>query len=199
MKLKNNYFILRHGHSLRNVKGIASCWPEKTPLPLTEKGVEEAKKSAQEAKKNKINLIFCSDLLRTKQTARLIGKELAIRPKTDKRLREVNVGIFNGRPVNEIGQFWNSKKDLSPLEYYKKRFEKPLPKGETYVGVEKRLFSFIRETEKKHKGKNILLVSHARPLTLLEKVINGYDLKKLTKIIIGKKEIKTGEMKKLKN
>lgn len=197
MKIQNTYFILRHGHSLRNVRQVASSWPEKKPYPLTDRGKKEARKAAQKAQKEKINLIFYSDLLRTKQTAQIVAKKLSLKAKPDKRLREINVGIFNGRPVEEIGRFWDKEKKLSTFDYYKKRFKKAPPRGENYCQIEKRFLSFIKETESKYKGKNILLVSHQRPLTLLEKAIYGYNLKKFIEIIKNKKEIKTGQLKKL--
>jgi broad specificity phosphatase PhoE len=196
--MRNQYYIIRHGHYLGNTKNIASCWPEKSLLPLTKKGKQEIKEVAKKIKNKKIDLIFSSDLLRTKQTAEIIGKELGIKPKTDKRLREDNVGIFNGKLIDEIGRFWDKERKLSPLEYYKKRFQIAPPQGETYTDVEERLSNFIKETEKKYKGKNILIVGHRRPLTLLEKVTYNHSFKKFVKIIIEKKEIKTGELRKLK-
>ncbi len=195
--MRNQYYIIRHGHSLRNVRNIASCWPEKWLLPLTKKGRQEIKEVAKKIKNKKIDLIFSSDLLRTKQTAEIIGKELGIKLRIDKRLREVNVGIFNGRPIDEIGRFWDKERKLSPEEYFLRRFQTTPPKGENYRDIEKKILKFFREIEKEYQGKNILIVSHQRIITLLEKVIYDYDLKEFVKIILEKKEIKTGELRKL--
>ncbi len=196
--MDNHYFLLRHGESLKNVKGFESCWQEKIRVPLTEKGEEEAKKVAKGAKRKKINLIFTSDILRAKQTAAIVGRELGLKPILDKRLREVGLGIFNGKPASQFGSFWNQREKLSALEHYARRFKLSLPGGETYEKIESRLVSFIKETEKKYKGKNVLIVSHQRPLTLLEKVVKKYSLDKFVKIIVGKKEIKVGELRELK-
>lgn len=197
MKLKNNYFILRHGFSLSNFKGIGSCWPEKQKIPLTEKGIKQINQAVKKIKLKKIDLIFHSDLLRTKQTAQIVGQALKIKPEKDERLREVNVGIFNGKKINKIGEFWGKQIKLSPLEHYEKRFHKAPPQGETYFEIEKRLTNFLKEKEKKYRNKNILIVSHGRPLSLLEKIVKNYDLKKFVKRIVEKKEIKTGEFRKL--
>ena len=197
MKLRNTYYFLRHGESLKNVKDFESCWPEKRRAPLTSKGKQEAKKAGLEAKSKKIGLIFYSDLLRTKQTAEIVGKILDVRLKPDKRLREINIGVFNGRSVKSFGKFWDKEEKYSPLQYYSRRYKIPSPRGENYRDLEERLASFIKEVEKNHKGKKILIVSHQRPLTLLEKVVKAYNLKKLVSIIMSKKEIKTGELKKL--
>lgn len=197
MKLKNRYFISRHSESLKNVKGFQSSWPEKIRVPLTERGKKQAMEVARKIRAKKADLIFCSDLLRTKQTAEIVGREIGLKPVPDKRLREVGLGIFNGKPSSQFVSFWNQGKRTSPLEHYGRRFKLPLPGGETYKEVELRLTSFMKEMEKKYRGKNILVVSHKRSLTLLEKVVKSYSLKKFVKIILGKKEIKIDELRKL--
>ena len=197
MKLKNNYFVLRHGYSLANLQVIGSCWPEKKKIPLTEKGIKQIHQAVEKIKKKKIDLIFYSDLLRTKQTAQIVAQALKIKSQKDKRLREVNVGVLNGKKISKIGEFWGKKIKLSPSEHYEKRFHEAPPQGETYFEIEKRLISFIKEKEKKYQKKNILIVSHGRPLSLLEKIIKNYNLKKFVEKIIEQKEIKTGELRKL--
>ena len=197
MKLKNNYFVLRHGYSLANLEETVSCWPEKKEYPLTEKGIKQVLQTVNKIKKKKIDLIFYSDLLRTKQTALIVAQALKIKPKKNKRLREINVGTFNGKKVTQTGRFWDKKGKLPPLEYYQKRFYLAPEKGETYFQIEKRMISFIKEQEKKYNKKNILIVSHQRPITLLEKKVKNYSFEKMVKIIVEKKEIKTGEFRKL--
>ena len=212
--MNNQYVILRHGKSLKDTNDIIVCWPEKIYCPLTKEGEKQIQKVAQKLKKRKvdelrssprcaddcvIDLIFSSDLLRTKQTAEIVGKELMIKPKFDKRLREVNVGILNGKPINEVGRFWNKEGNLPPLEYYLKRFQVAPPKGENYAEIERRLSKFIKEIDKKYQGKNILIIGHQRPLTLLEKVIYNYDLKRFINFILEKKRNKKGRTSQTKN
>ncbi len=198
MHLRNHYYLLRHGESLINVKGLVSCWPEKIYSPLTRKGVKQIKEDAKKLKKKKIKLIFSSDMLRTKQTAKIIAKELGLKIKFDKRLRDVNLGIFNGQLINEVGKFWVKEGEkLSPLEYYKRRFTIAPPKGENYVDIEERMMNFLKNVEKKYKQKNILVVGHKRPLTLLEKMVLGWNRKKFIENIVQGREMKNGEIRKL--
>lgn len=197
--MRNAYYLLRHGESLKNKKNISASWPEKFYSPLTKKGKEDAKKASKTLKKKKIDLIFSSDLLRTKQTAEIIGRELGIKPKFDKRLREADTGIFNGKPLKEIGLFFSKKEgNFSPLRHYLNRFKLSMPGGENYAQVEKRMHAFLKDTERKYLGKNILIVGHQRPLSLLEKVVLGQSRKNFAKKIIEKREIRTGEVRKLR-
>ena len=187
---KNVYYLFRHGHSLRQEMKVVSCWPEEKPLTLTEKGKEEVKRAALELKKEKIDLIFSSDLMRTKQTAEILAKELKVRVIFDKRLREFNVGIFNGKDPSLFWEYIKDKKD--PL------FVKA-PRGESLADVRKRMYEFLRNKEKKFSGKKILLVSHELPLTILEGTLKGLSLEEiLEKRRSGKfKTLKTAQWKKV--
>jgi broad specificity phosphatase PhoE len=197
--MRNQYFLLRHGQSLKNVKNIASSWPEKFYSPLTGKGKRQAKEVAEKLKMKKIDLIFSSDLLRTKQTAEIIGKRLGIKPRFDKRLREIKIGAFNGKPIAEIGKFWRKKEgNLIPLKHYLRRYKFSLPGGENYLQAEKRMQRFLKETDKKYSGKKILIVSHQRPITLLEGIVSGQSREKTAWRIVKREEIRTGEIKRLK-
>lgn len=186
MKLNNKYYIMRHGQATSNVKDIVSCWPEKFYNSLTEHGMAQAKATAQELKSKKINLIFCSPLLRTKETAEIVGKELDLRPKTDKRLKEQNAGVFNGLPFQNLKDFFGKRS----IQRFKVR-----PKnGETYIDIQKRMLNFLKAVDKKYKNKNILIVSHELPLILLQISVNGLPKKDFFKKNI---DMNTAELRKL--
>ena len=183
----NNYFILRHGDSLRQRKKVAMCWPEKIYCPLTKKGEEEVKIAAKKLKKEKIGIIFSSDLLRTKQTAEILSQETGTKIVFNKNLREFNVGIFNGKDPKLA---WDYLSDVVSAK---------LPKGESLMGVRKRMYGFLKEIDKKYQDKNILIVSHELPLTILEGALNGSSI---GEILEGRKEkkiktIKTGEFRRV--
>lgn len=189
MKLNNTYFLMRHGEAIGNKINILSSWPEQFYNPLTPKGRKQVKAAAEEIKKEKISLIFASDILRTKQTAEIIGKELGIKPKYDKRLREWNLGIFEDGPSSQLRDFFKKEKD---------RFRKRVPKGENYKDIIKRMYGFFKEINKKYKKENILIISHEAPLTLLEEKIKGFSQKEIIKKNLDKKKIETGEWRKIK-
>ncbi len=190
MKYNNNYYILRHGESLSNVKYIHSSWPEKFYFPLTDKGKKEVKVSAKILKSKKIDLIFSSDILRTKQTADIVSKELNLKIEYDKRLREVDVGIFNGKTVEEFMKSF-------PKEQKNERFKKKPEGGETHNNVRNRMNDFLKDKDKKYKGKNILIISHQLPLTLIESIAKNIPNLQVFKIFVESKMIKTGELRKI--
>lgn len=193
MKLNNKYYILRHGEAISNAKNIVSSWPEKFKNPLTSRGVKQIKESVKNLKNltkktgKNISLIFASDLLRTKQTASIVNKYLKVKPKFDKRLREVGFGNLNGRPAEEL--LYSS--------FAKERLKNSFEKGETYESVLKRVDSFIKEIDKKYKNKNILIVSHQCALWILENKIKGFSLEEGLKLKKGERRIGRGELREL--
>jgi isoleucyl-tRNA synthetase len=185
---KNRYLILRHGESEMNVKNILiSTLPEKIPCPLTEKGREQILKVAKKLKKEKIDLIISSDLLRTKQTAEILAKELAIKVIFDKRLRDIRAGVFEGKNIKEHNLFWKN---------YEERFLKALKGGENYNQVKMRIYNFFKSLERKYSGKTILVISHQRPFAMLEGAIKGYSIKEFSEKIEPRK-MKTGELREI--
>ena len=165
MKLKNKYYIVRHGQAVSNVKEIMSCWPEKFHNPVTQVGRKMVKQSAQKLKSKNINMIFASPLLRTKITSEIVGKALGVTPKTDMRLKEQDVGIYNGRPYQDTSDFFGEK---TP-----KRFKLKPKGGEVFIDIKKRMEGFIKAIDKKYKNKTILVISHELPLIWLDCVVKG--------------------------
>ena len=190
VKFNNKYYILRHGEAKSNVKSIVSSWPEKFNNPLTKKGVSEIKKAAGKLKGKNINFIFASPLLRTRETAEIVGKVIGVKPKIDKRLREIDFGTFNYKPVEEFGKYFK-------INNIKARIKEKTPGGENYMEVTKRMFSFLKQVDKKFKNKNILIVSHQAPLLLLRAKVMGISLSdSINKIekIFEEKRMTKGEL-----
>ena len=190
MKMKNDYFLLRHGQTSYQAKRKATLYsfPEKKPINLTEKGKKQILESAKKLKKRnslEIDLVFSSDILRTKQTAAIAGRVLGKKPVFDARLREVNFGDFHGKTKKSYYGYFSS---------LKQRFTKRPPNGESLNDVVKRLKIFLKEIEKKYRGKRILIISHGDTLRLLMGIIKGIDLNKVFK----KYYFETGELKKIK-
>lgn len=163
---KNRIFIARHAEADHNVSGILASGKErgKTLSKLTPKGIKQAEKIAEELKKAKIQVIFCSPYTRTRQTAQIIAKKTGAKIIFDKRLVEINGGTFNGRPVREHTKFFSSKNDI---------FTKTPPGGENYNEVKRRMLESLQDINSKYQNKNILVISHGDPLWMMSGVAIG--------------------------
>ena len=161
----NYYIFLRHGQAENNRIRIVSSWPENKVYNLTLKGAREIEKLIPEFRKKKIDLIFSSDLTRAKETARIIAGALNKKVVYDKRLREQNFGVYNGRPADEWRQLFDRESD--------KYLVKPAG-GESLDDVKKRMMGFLKAMDKRYEGKNILIVSHANPILAAAGAYQGY-------------------------
>ena len=75
----NTFYFSRHGEARTNVEDVNSCWPEKDVYDLTVAGVARAEHLADVLKeKGGVDMIFASDLLRTKHTAEIVGKAFGV-------------------------------------------------------------------------------------------------------------------------
>ncbi|MCD6410360.1 class I tRNA ligase family protein [bacterium] len=169
----NRYFLLRHGEAENVVKRIYSSYPEKQEFHLTEKGEEQIKKVAQLLKKEKIDLIFASDLLRTKETAEIVSKTLGLEVIYDERLREIDQGDLNGLSIEEARKFWDPEGKLSKEEFTLARINKPAPNGQSFADLRCQVLDFVKELEKKYQNKAILIISHESSLLMLETALLG--------------------------
>lgn len=169
-KSTNEYFLMRHGEAEANAEGIIST-DIKENNPLTEKGGKEVEKTAEKLKKEKIDFVYASDFERTKETVEILAKELNIREEQivfDKRLREYNAGVLNGKNWREYHRMFANIEE---------RFTKAPEGGETYNDLRKRIGEFLYETDKKHQDEKILIISHGLPLFTAMMVTDGLEEK----------------------
>jgi len=187
----NKYYILRHGRNHYQVEysDWTYTWPEKKPILLNQEGKNQVIKAAKELKKKGIDVIYFSDMNRTRQTAEIANKYLGAEIIMDKRLRDVNLGVYHGVKKKEFFKLFPKTMD----NFYGRKPEG----GENWGEVRKRMMDFLNDIDKKHKNKTILLIGHGDPLWLLEGVFKGWSDGKLLKIKLEKRDIKTGEWRKL--
>ena len=139
--------------------------------PLTKKGKEQAENSAEKLIGQKIDLIFYSEFERTKETAFIVAEKIGLAEEnmiSDKRLIEIDCGIFDGRSKDDYDSYF-----LSVLE----NFTKATPEGETINDLKRRMGQFLYEIEDKYKNKNILIVSHGYPIWMIYASACGLDEK----------------------
>ena len=170
---KNRYIFLRHGMNIHqtDLKGVLYCWPDDTPpVSLLKEGIEEVKKAGEILKDKHIDGIYSSDILRTRQTSEIVAKAINFDSEKivyDQRLRDINWGIFGGKTEKEGWEFYNNN--------YLKRFEIAPPEGESWNECQKRMVEALKSIENSNQNKNILIVSHADSLWLLEGYMRGMD------------------------
>ena len=167
----NKLILLRHGQSQWNLENRFTGWKD---IPLTTKGINEAKIAGRLIKENniKIDLIFSSVLQRAYETARLAviemdqlhlwnaNNELVITK--DKSLNERDYGDLVGLNKKETAD----KYGKDQVHQWRRFYEVTPPGGESLKDVVLRVqpyFDEAIEPEIKNK-KNILISAHGNSL-----------------------------------
>ena len=105
-----------------------------------------------------IKRIISSDILRARQTAEIVGKELSLPVELDKNLREQNKGTLTGR----------LKTTLTPTERAlidHQQVTTSFPEGETLIDVYKRIRDYLVKINE--YGDDSLVVTHRGVINML--------------------------------
>ncbi len=155
-----NLILVRHGQTVANREGLTQGFFES---PLTALGRKEARELAKRLKKAKFDAIYSSDYSRAVDTAKAISKfHRNVKIKIDKRIRERNLGVYEGIKMSDLG-FDALHPPLRP------------PNGETFSQMSKRVMGFIKEIAKKYEDETVLLATHAGPIYVLLAKATGLD------------------------
>jgi broad specificity phosphatase PhoE len=91
--------IARHGETIDNANGL--ILGRRDP-PLSELGREQSARLARQAQAAGVITIWCSPLLRARQTAGVVGQAIGVEPTVFDDLIESDRGAWEGEPVARI-------------------------------------------------------------------------------------------------
>lgn len=152
--------VVRHGETEWNTEGRRQGHLDST---LTAKGRAQAEALAQRFTPESCGAIYSSDLGRAYETARIIAEKTGHEVVPDARLRERNLGIFQGLDGDEI-------RARFPTEYEQHRnggADHAVPMGESFRQQTERNMRCLEELAKRHAGEIIMVVTHGGVLSAL--------------------------------
>ena len=91
--------LVRHGESTWNA---ARRIQGQLDPPLSERGWDQARELAERLVGQKVAGFYCSDLMRTRQTAEEIAASIGLQPVPDRGLREIALGAWEGKTRSEL-------------------------------------------------------------------------------------------------
>lgn len=156
--MKTVYFV-RHGESQANVDQLIAGGEFESPL--TEVGKAQAKAAGKSLKDKQIDVIVSSPMERTRDTARLIAKEIGYDPDSivmDEAFIEVYNGYYSGKSYALRDEHIRAGKLVDSIEHPDKVRER------VKQGFERL---------KKLQGKNIVLVSHGATGRMVRAIVEG--------------------------
>lgn len=152
--MKTRITLIRHGETTWNLQGR---WQGFAPVPLSDVGRGQAIAAADSLKTTDITRIITSDLSRCVETAAIINRVLNVPLSYESRLREINVGFWQGLTSDEI-QRWDPEnfEQYRNVAYHLRAF----PGGESFKQLGERAVAALHEWVEAHGGEHLLVVTH---------------------------------------
>lgn len=161
------FLVVRHGETVWNAQGRWQGWLNS---PLNQRGVEQAQALWHELSSMKIDLAFCSDTGRARQTAEILCQGHNIVPVEVSQLRERFYGEYEGLNAAQIEQKLPGTRFKASRDT--RESWRP-PGGETMAELRDRLRSFFDKLCTAHAGKTLLLVSHSGVVRATDSLCSG--------------------------
>ncbi|HDR7795406.1 TPA: phosphoserine phosphatase 1 [Bacillus luti] len=170
--MKTTVYVTRHGETEWNV---AKRMQGRKNSALTENGMLQAKQLGDRMKDLPIDAIYSSPSERTLHTAELIKGKRDIPIIGDEHFYEINMGIWEGQTIDDIERQY--PEEIQLFWYEPHLFQST--SGENFESVHKRVIEGVELLLEKHKGENILIVSHAAAAKLLVGHFAGIEIAKV--------------------
>lgn len=139
---------------------------------LTELGWKQVSALGKSFRYESFDRLYSSDLPRSRKTAEAIAAHHQHSILFDERLREKNLGIFEGLDVPEIrerfGEAYAAFKSEGPGYQ--------IEEGESTFQLQQRALAFVEDVQARHAGESIVLVTHGGVVRVLLKHILGISL-----------------------
>lgn len=170
-------YVVRHGQTMVNVRKLINS---RNIIGINATGKKQAEVAAKQIEKEKIDLIICSPLKRTKQTCKIINKN-KVKVIYDKRILERDAGSMQLKKIDKL--------DFN--EWYNINKEKVYKNSEGFKTVLERVKKIIEEIKQKYSNSSILIVTHGDICKAIYAYLNNItDAKEISLFEQGNCEIK---------
>jgi 2,3-bisphosphoglycerate-dependent phosphoglycerate mutase len=149
--------LVRHGQSLWNLENRFTGWVD---VPLTEKGIAEARRAGELLKGFRFDVAYTSVLSRAQETLRVLLETLGAQPPVirDQALNERHYGDLQGLNKEDTAKRYGANQ----VKVWRRSYDVPPPNGESLEMTAKRTLPFFDRciAGDLRLGKNVLVVAH---------------------------------------
>jgi phosphoserine phosphatase len=152
--------LIRHGQTGWNVEGR---WQGQADPSLNEHGREQAHHAAEFHRRFGFAALYSSDLRRAMETAQIIGAEMGLSVIPEPRLREINLGKWQGMLSADIQAQYPDEFQ----QWHRDPLLTQPPGGETLKAVATRVLEAINDIIARYPGQRIGVVAHEFPIAIV--------------------------------
>lgn len=150
---RTRLYLVRHGELVTSQQWL---YVGHMDVELNAAGRRQIERLARRLRHEPVDALLASDLRRTMDSARIIGRALGLEPEPDSSFREIQLGQWEGLSRDQI------------IDRYPEDFERRgrdivgfrVAGGESFADVRDRVVPRLGDVLERHRGKNLLLVAH---------------------------------------
>src|SRR5919109_2911778 len=157
--------LVRHGETDWNRDGR---WQGHSDRPLNELGQRQASELAESL--DGVDVIYSSDLVRARETAEILGAQLGVEVRLDRRLRERSFGAWEGMTMDEIEQRFREA-----LDRWRTGEGFGADDAEPFEEFGARVRSFVEDVLGRHPQETVLVVGHGGSIRVVHAFACGLD------------------------
>jgi 2,3-bisphosphoglycerate-dependent phosphoglycerate mutase len=163
--------LIRHGETDWNVQGR---FQGQIDVPLNALGQRQAALTAERLARERLRFdaFYCSDLLRTRQTAEPAAARLALAAAPDAGLREQHFGILEGMSFDEV----KTRHPELLAAWMRHDPDYALPGGESVRDFHARVVGALRALAARHAGERLAVVTHGGVLDMVYRTVHALPL-----------------------
>ncbi|HEX6123690.1 MAG TPA: histidine phosphatase family protein, partial [Ktedonobacterales bacterium] len=161
-------FLVRHGVTASNLE---RRFTGQSDVPLSVLGERQARAAAAALAGTPLDMVVSSDLRRAWATAEVISRPHGLTPEADPDLREICMGVWEGRAASEI-----EAEDLELITNWRKDPVRYAPPGgESLEGLRARLVGALARWQGRFPRGTLLWVTHGGSIGTLLCHLLGMD------------------------
>ena len=163
--------LIRHGETDWNVQGR---FQGQIDVPLNATGQRQAALMAErlEREGHRFDAFYCSDLLRTRQTAAPASARLVLAAAPDAGLREQHFGVLEGLSFDEV----RARHPELLAAWLRHDPDYALPEGESVRAFHARVVGALRALVRRHAGGRLAIVTHGGVLDMVYRTVHALPL-----------------------
>jgi len=165
-----NLYLVRHGQTPASRENRFSG---RIDPSLTDAGHAMAQALAEAYGRLPWAAVYCSPMLRTRQTAEPLCRSAGVEPVMEPGLREIDYGEWDGMLQDEVKARWPEAFAYWAADVA----SRGAPGGETAFDVAGRAMAVVERIRTRHREGNVLIVSHKATLRIIACALLGLDVR----------------------
>ncbi len=171
MSKKGTLYLMRHGRTQWNDMQLLQGTAD---IPLNDAGRDQAREARDLYRELEFDTVFCSPLVRARETCEILLEGRAVDIRFDERLHEICFGEYEGKDNGYFGT------DEPMHSFFRDPENYQAPKGaETFDQLFQRVGAFYDECVRPRieRGERVLIVAHGAMNSALITLVRGRELK----------------------